>query len=62
MLKGDDKSKATVDAMIGGFLSGVSKYTLEKGIAASVLQNKKNLIIQVSRERADEAAQPPRMG
>lgn len=52
MLKGDDKAKATVDAMMGGFLSGVSKYSLEKGVASSVLQNKKSLIQQVRRKQS----------
>lgn len=46
-MMGDEKSKATVDAMMGGLLSTVSKYALEKGIASSVLAEKKNLIRQV---------------
>lgn len=44
---GDDKAKATVDAMMGGLLSGVSKYSLEKGIASSVIAKKKDLRRQV---------------
>lgn len=44
---GDDKAKATVDAMMGGLLAGVSKYSLQKGIASSVLAKKKDLIGQV---------------
>lgn len=44
---GDDKAKATVDAMMGGLLAGLSKYSLEKGIATSVLAKKKDLIRQV---------------
>lgn len=47
-MMGDDKAKATVDAMMGGLLSGVSKYSLEKGISTSVLAKKKDLIRQVS--------------
>lgn len=48
LMMGDDKAKATVDAMMGGLLSGVSKYSLEKGISTSVLAKKKDLIRQVS--------------
>lgn len=47
MMMGDDKAKATVDAMMGGLLAGVSKYSLEKGIASSVVQKKGDLIRQV---------------
>lgn len=47
-MMGDDKAKATVDAMMGGLLSGMSKYSLEKGISTSVLAKKKDLIRQVS--------------
>eukprot|EP00612_Vaucheria_litorea_P002154 CAMPEP_0171455708 /NCGR_PEP_ID=MMETSP0945-20130129/2496_1 /TAXON_ID=109269 /ORGANISM="Vaucheria litorea, Strain CCMP2940" /LENGTH=160 /DNA_ID=CAMNT_0011981005 /DNA_START=210 /DNA_END=692 /DNA_ORIENTATION=+ len=36
-LGGDDRSKATVDAIINGFLSDFYRSTLEKGIAESVL-------------------------
>lgn len=48
LMMGDDKAKATVDAMMGGLLSGVSKYSLEKGISTSVFAKKKDLIRQVS--------------
>lgn len=48
LMMGDDKAKATVDAMMGGLLSGVSKYSLEKGISTSVLAKKKDLIRQVA--------------
>ncbi|CAM9291992.1 unnamed protein product [Ectocarpus sp. 6 AP-2014] len=48
LMQGDDKAKATVDAMISGLLKDVSKYSLEKGVASSVLANRKDLIRQVS--------------
>lgn len=51
MMMGDDKAKATVDAMMGGILSGVSKYSLEKSIASSVIEKKKDLIRQVRKIR-----------
>lgn len=47
LMQGDDKAKATVDAMISGLLKDVSKYSLEKGVASSVLANRKDLIRQV---------------
>lgn len=46
-MQGDDKAKATVDAMMSGLLKDVSKYSLEKGVASSVLSNRKDLIRQV---------------
>ncbi|CAM9567050.1 unnamed protein product [Ascophyllum nodosum] len=46
-MMGDNNAKATVDGMMGGFLSGVSKYSLEKSIASSVLAKKTDLIRQV---------------
>ncbi|CAM9720634.1 unnamed protein product [Choristocarpus tenellus] len=46
-MMGDEKSKATVDALMGGFLSGVSKYSLERGVATSVLNGKADLVRQV---------------
>lgn len=46
-MQGDDKAKATVDAMMSGLLKDVSKYSLEKGVATSVLSNRKDLIRQV---------------
>lgn len=47
LMQGDDKAKATVDAMISGLLKDVSKYSLEKGVASSVLANRKDLVRQV---------------
>ena len=46
-MQGDDKAKATVDAMMSGLLKDVSKYSLEKGVASSVLSNRKDLVRQV---------------
>ncbi|CAM9859316.1 unnamed protein product [Pylaiella littoralis] len=48
LMQGDDKAKATVDAMMSGLLKDVSKYSLEKGIASSVLSNRKDLVRQVN--------------
>eukprot|EP00752_Nemacystus_decipiens_P013914 g12351.t1 len=48
LMQGDDKAKATVDAMMSGLLKDVSKYSLEKGVATSVLSNRKDLVRQVS--------------
>ncbi|CAN0012607.1 unnamed protein product [Scytosiphon promiscuus] len=48
LLQGDEKAKATVDAMMSGLLKDVSKYSLEKGVATSVLTNRKDLVRQVS--------------
>lgn len=48
MMMGDEKAKATVDAMMGGFLAGVSKYSLEKGVASSVIAKRRDLVRQVS--------------
>lgn len=47
LMQGDDKAKATVDAMISGLLKDLSKYSLEKGVATSVLANRRDLIRQV---------------
>lgn len=47
LMQGDDKAKATVDAMMSGLLKDVSKYSLEKGVATSVLTNRKDLVRQV---------------
>lgn len=47
LMQGDDKAKATVDAMMSGLLKDVSKYSLEKGVATSVLANRKDLVRQV---------------
>lgn len=47
LMQGDDKAKATVDAMMSGLLKDVSKYSLEKGVASSVLANRRDLVRQV---------------
>lgn len=54
-MQGDDKAKATVDAMMSGLLKDVSKYSLEKGVASSVLANRKDLVRQVGGERVNGA-------
>ncbi|CAM9782630.1 unnamed protein product [Chrysoparadoxa australica] len=48
-LAGDDRSKATVEAYMSGFMRGVHKSTLEKGVASSVLQNERSLKEQIGR-------------
>lgn len=45
-LAGDERSKATVDAIANGFLSDVYKSALEKGIADSVLGPQKQQLRQ----------------
>lgn len=55
LMQGDDKAKATVDAMMSGLLKDVSKYSLEKGVATSVLANRKDLVRQVGGREGRES-------